>query len=308
MVVVLTHPACLAHETPPGHPERVPRLEAATRALEGLEDIDIRDAPIAERSDILRCHPEEYVASVEAAIPENGHRALDADTHVSPGSLEAAMRAVGGCCAAVDLVVSGETETAFAAVRPPGHHAETARAMGFCLFGNIAIAAKRALDFHKLARVAVVDFDVHHGNGTQDLLWREARSFFVSSHQMPLFPGTGSPDEQGAHGNVLNVPLEPMTGGAEMRRAYDESILPALAEFKPELILVSAGFDAHEADPLANLNWTTEDFAWLTRRIRDVAREACGGRLVSTLEGGYDLDALGAGVAAHVGALMESVE
>ena len=306
MTIVLTHPAGRGHATPPGHPERASRHDAVARALETLDGIDVREAPMAGRSDILRCHPEEHVASIEAAIPESGHRPLDEDTHVSPGSLEAAMRAVGACCAAVDLVVSGEARSVFAAMRPPGHHAETARAMGFCLFGNIAIAAKRALDFHGLARVAVVDFDVHHGNGTQDLLWREARALFASSHQMPLYPGSGDPGERGAHGNVLNVPLAPMTGGAEMRRAYDEAILPAIADFKPELILVSAGFDAHAADPLASLNWTTEDFAWLTGRIRDTARELCGGRLVSTLEGGYDLDALEAGVAAHVEALKET--
>lgn len=305
---LITHPASLAHVTPSGHPERVERYEAVLASVNAdrFDPLVRREAPICDPADILRCHPAEYVDRIEAAIPSEGLRALDADTHVSPGSLEAAQRGVGGCCAAVDAVLDDEVTNAFVAMRPPGHHAETARAMGFCLFGNIAIAAKRALDTHKLARVAVVDFDVHHGNGTQDLLWNEERALFCSSHQMPLFPGTGAVSEQGAHGNVLNVPLSPNTGGAEMRRVYDDVILPAVAAFEPELILVSAGFDAHAADPLANLNWTTEDFAWVTRRICDVAGEVCGGRVVSTLEGGYDLDALAASAAAHVAALMEA--
>ena len=177
--------------------------------------------------------------------------------------------------------------------------------MGFCLFGNVSIAAKHALDHHGLSRVAIVDFDVHHGNGTQDLMWDEPRVLFASSHQMPLYPGSGSANETGAHGNILNVPLDPETAGAEMRRAYDATVLPAIEDFAPQLILVSAGFDAHHADPLAQLHWTTDDFAWLTERICDVADEVCEGRIVSTLEGGYDLDALGESVAAHVRVLME---
>ncbi len=304
--LLLSHRSSLDHVTPPGHPERVARYEAVTRALEApaFAALDRREAPVCGRAEILRCHPEDYVAAVEAAIPDEGYRALDPDTHVSAGSLEPAMRAVGGAGAAVDAVLAGEATNAFVAMRPPGHHAEPARAMGFCLFGTVAIAAKRALDLHGLSRVAVVDFDVHHGNGTQALLWNEARALFASSHQMPLYPGTGAPHERGAHDNILNVPLDPMTGGGEMRRAYDNIILPSVAEFDPELILVSAGFDAHAADPLANLNWTTEDFAWVTRRICDVAGDVCEGRVVSSLEGGYDLDALGASVAAHVRELM----
>lgn len=305
---LLTHPASLNHVTPPGHPEQVARYNAVMRGLEGdaFAGLDRREAPLCDRAEILRCHPEDYVSMIEAAIPKTGSRALDADTHVSPGSLEAAMRGVGGCCAAVDAVLAGEVHNAFVAMRPPGHHAETATPMGFCLFGNVAIAAKRALDAHGLARVAVIDFDVHHGNGTQDLLWNEARALFASTHQMPLYPGTGHSSETGAHGNVLNVPQAPMDGGAAMRRAYDNEIFPAVERFEPELILVSAGFDAHEDDPLANLMWTTEDFGWVTRRICEVAAEICGGRVVSTLEGGYDLDALAESVAAHVGALMEA--
>ena len=268
--------------------------------------LERREAPRCTPSEILRCHPESHLERIRAAAPREGFRALDPDTHMSPGTLEAAERAVGGCAAAVDAVLGGEVGNAFVTMRPPGHHAEATRPMGFCLFGNVAIAAKRALDHHGLARVAVVDFDVHHGNGTQDLLWNEARALFCSSHQMPLYPGSGAADETGAHGNILNVPLDPNSGGAAMRRAYDQVVFPALTAFQPELILVSAGFDAHRADPLANLNWSTEDFAWLTRRICQVAAEICDGRVVSTLEGGYDLAALADSVAAHVDVLMEA--
>ena len=260
---------------------------------------------MADEAEVLRVHPQAYLDRIKAAIPDAGRVSLDADTHVSPGSLEAALRGVGGYFAAVDAVLGGQVQNAFVACRPPGHHAETATAMGFCLFGNAAIAAKRALDHHGLSRVAIVDFDVHHGNGTQDLLWDEARALFISSHQMPLYPGTGAPHETGAHDNVINVPLAPLTGGAEMRRAYENEILPGLDDFGPELVLVSAGFDAHADDPLANLNWTEVDFAWLTDRVCDVADAHADGRVVSTLEGGYDLNGLSSSVAAHVGRLME---
>ena len=302
-----THPDFDRHVTPDGHPERVDRLQAIAAALSapGFDALDRREAPLADRGDLLRVHPEAYIARIEASIPASGFRSLDADTHVSPGSMTAALRAVGGCTAAVDAVIAGEVANAFVAGRPPGHHAETATPMGFCLFGNAAISAKRALDHHGLSRVAVVDFDVHHGNGTQDLLWSEKRTLFVSSHQMPLWPGTGDVHETGAYDNVINVPLAPMTGGVEMRRAYEREVLPALHDFAPELVIVSAGFDAHAADPLANLEWTEADFAWLTERLCDLADAHAGGRLVSTLEGGYDLKALAASTAAHVRVLME---
>ena len=305
---LFSHPDCDRHVTPPGHPERVERLAAVRAALSEAPGLDWREAPAGTVDDVLRCHPQDYVDRVRDAVPDEGWVSLDADTHLSPGSLDAAWRGVGGCVAAVDAVMAGDVANAFVACRPPGHHAERATAMGFCLFGNVSIAAKHALDAHGLDRVAVVDFDVHHGNGTQDLLWDEARSLFVSSHQMPLYPGTGSPHERGAHDNVINVPLAPMTGGAEMRRVYSEEIVPALDDFRPELVLISAGFDAHRADPLANLNWTEEDFAWVTAAICDVADAHAGGRVVSTLEGGYDLQALGASVAAHVGVLRERGE
>ena len=307
MTILYEHDSALRHVTPPGHPEQIARIEAIRHTLDDprFATLDRRAAPMGDRQDVLRCHPEVYVAGVEAAIPRDGIRSLDADTHVAPGSLDAAMRGVGACCAAVDAVVAGEARTAFVAMRPPGHHAETATSMGFCLFGNAAIAAKHALDVNGLSRVAVLDFDVNHGNGKHALMWTEARTLFASSHQMPLYPGSGAADERGAHDNVLNVPLPPMSGGAEMKRAWGDVILPAVDEFAPELIILSEGFDAHAADPLANLNWSTDDFAWVTHAICDLAEARCGGRVVSTLEGGYDLNALAASVAAHIAVLME---
>ncbi len=304
MTVFYTHESSDTHVTPPGHPERVARLEAIRSALSDL-DLDRRVCPNGEEADVLRCHPANYIAKVKAAIPAHSYVSLDADTHVAPGSLTAALHAVGGIAAAVDTVVSGEARNAFVACRPPGHHAETATAMGFCLFGTAAIGAMRALDHHDLERVAVLDFDVHHGNGTQDLLWKEKRALFASSHQMPLYPGSGHPSETGAHGNVVNVALPPMSGGREMRQAWGDEILPAVRAFDPDLIIISAGFDAAAEDPLANLNWTTEDFGWVTGAILDLADDVCAGRVVSTLEGGYDLGALGAGARAHVEKLME---
>ena len=302
-----SHASALDHVTPPGHPESTHRFEAIMSALESdrFAALDRREARPASKSEVLRCHPEAYFDRVQSAIPATGTVALDGDTHVVAGSLEAALRGLGGCLAAVDAVIASDVSNAFVAMRPPGHHAETATAMGFCLFGNAAIAAKRALDDHGLERVAVLDFDVHHGNGTQDLLWGEPRTLFASSHQMPLYPGSGATHETGAHNNVLNVPLAPMSGSVEMKRAWGDFILPAVDDFAPELVIISAGFDAHAADPLANLNWTTEDFAWLTRAICDVADAHAKGRVVSTLEGGYDLNALAESVAAHVGVLME---
>jgi acetoin utilization deacetylase AcuC-like enzyme len=263
------------------------------------------EPPIGSDDDILRCHPASFLERIQAASPAEGIVQLDPDTWMSPGTLEAALRAVGGACAAVDLVVGGGAANAFVGLRPPGHHAERETTMGFCLFGNVAIAAKRALDVHGLSRVAVVDFDVHHGNGTQDLLWDEARALVVTSQQMPLWPGTGDPSETGAHGQVVNVPLAPGTGGAEMRAAYEAVVFPRLEAFQPQLVLISAGFDAHAADPLAELNWVEDDYAWLTGRLCDVADDHAKGRVVSVLEGGYDLGALERSVAAHVGVLEE---
>ncbi|WP_039019321.1 histone deacetylase family protein [Halocynthiibacter namhaensis] len=300
----ITHPDCDGHVTPPGHPEQVARLDVIRKALAGF-DLLREDAPLGRAEDILRCHPQHYIDRIEASVPENGWNTLDGDTHMAPGSYQAGLRGVGGVTRAVDMVVNGDVGNAFVAARPPGHHAETETAMGFCLFGNAAIAAKYALDHHGLSKVAVLDFDVHHGNGTQDLLWHEPRAIFVSSHQMPLYPGSGARGERGAHGQMLNIPLESGTGSVEMRAAWEHRVMPMLRREAPELIIISAGFDAHGNDPLAGLNWTTEDFAWLTREICTVAAEVCSGRVVSTLEGGYDLEALGAATAAHVQELME---
>ncbi|AFO93050.1 histone deacetylase family protein [Phaeobacter inhibens] len=302
---LITHADCLTHVTPEGHPERVARLEHVLHALEGLRLTRVT-APMAAEDDILRIHPASYLADLRKALPKEGFGRIDGDTFLSPGSLDAAFRAAGAAVRAVDMVLGGEAQNAFAAVRPPGHHAETDTAMGFCFFGNAALAAKHALDHHGLARVAVVDFDVHHGNGTQDLLWDEPRALFISSQQMPLWPGSGRPEEDGVHGQILNLPLPPGSGGVQMKAAYVDQAFPRLRAFKPELIIVSAGFDAHQDDPLAELNWSTEDFRWLSRELCALAAELCGGRIVSTLEGGYDLNALAAAAKAHVEELIEA--
>ena len=305
-----THPDCLDHVTPPGHPECVDRLRAIIAALEAEEFHDLVrvEAPLAEDEHLLRVHPQRHIDRIEADRPERSFAALDADTFMSPGSLAAARRAAGAVVRAVDMVVAGEVANAFCAVRPPGHHAEAETPMGFCLFGSVAVGAMHALEAHGLERVAVVDFDVHHGNGTQALLWNEPRVLFASTQQMPLYPGSGHPREKGAHGQIVNVPLPPGAGGAEFRAAMEERILPAIDAHAPELILVSAGFDAHARDPLANLNLREADFAWATRALCRLAERHARGRVVSTLEGGYDLTALAASVAAHVRVLMEHVD
>lgn len=297
---LITHPDCLNHINPDGHPERVGRLHAIAAALQDFELLRI-EAPIGEDEHILRAHPQTHIDRIKAAGV--GH--LDADTYMSEGSLRAAYRGVGAVVRAVDMVMGDNVTNVFCAVRPPGHHAERETPMGFCLFGNITVAAKHALESHGLSRVAIMDFDVHHGNGTQNLVWEDDRILFASSHQMPLYPGSGAAHETGAHGNVLNVPLDPETDGAVFRKAMDTQILPAIDVFEPELILISAGFDAHKNDPLANLNWVEDDFAWATHRLCDLADKHCEGRVVSTLEGGYDLIGLAASCAAHIKALME---
>lgn len=302
---LITHAECLDHVTPDGHPERVARLEHVLHALQGL-DLRREAAPVVDTAHLTYVHPQSHIDAIIAAQPAEGLHQLDADTWMSPGSVNAALRAAGAVVRAVDLVLDEEVGNAFCAIRPPGHHAETETPMGFCLFGNAAIGAKHALEAHGLSRVAVVDFDVHHGNGTQDLLWNEARALTITSQQMPLWPGTGDPSERGAHDNVLNVPLAPRSGGAEMRAAYEAQVFPRLRAFQPELIIISAGFDAHQDDPLAELQWSTEDFRWLTRELCALAAELCEGRVVSTLEGGYDLSALAESARAHVEELMEA--
>jgi len=306
-VALITHPACLDHDTGPFHPERPDRLRRVLRALEHPHfSALLRDlAPLATEAQLALAHPPDYVRAILEIAPEPGQRvALDADTMMSSGSREAALRAAGGAVMAVDAVMEGWAKQVFVAARPPGHHAERDRPMGFCLFANAAIAARHAQARWGLSRVAVVDFDVHHGNGTQDIFQADPTLFYASSHQFPCYPGTGAAAERGV-GNIVNAPLRPGTGSAEFRAAWEEVILPALEQFAPELLIVSAGFDAHKADPLAQLLLETADFAWLTGRLMEVARRHCQGRLVSLLEGGYDLDALADSAAAHVRALMD---
>ena len=302
---LITHAECLDHVTPNGHPERVARLE---HVLHGLQDLDLRreTAPEVDDAHLRYVHPQSHIDAIRAAIPSDGLHQIDADTWASPGSWRAASRAAGAVVRAVDMVLGGDAGNAFCAIRPPGHHAEKTTAMGFCFFGNAAIGAKHALEAHGLERVAVVDFDVHHGNGTQDLLWDEARALVITSQQMPLWPGSGRPSERGAYDNVLNIPLPPRSGGAEMRAAYETQVFPRLRAFAPQLIILSAGFDAHQDDPLAELMWSTDDFRWVTRELMTLAGELCEGRVVSTLEGGYDLSALAASVRAHVEEMMEA--
>ena len=301
----ITHSDCLKHETPPGHPEQVARLKYILEATKDLDLLRI-EAPLATQKNILSVHPQSHIDLINASSPEDGTRPLDGDTHMSPGTISAAYRAAGGAVCAVDTVLSGKAKNAFVAVRPPGHHAETKVPMGFCLFGNIAIAAKHALDFHKLSKVVVVDFDVHHGNGTQDLLWNEPRAVTITSHQMPLWPGTGRPEERGKYDNVLNLPLPPNSDGSYMRSIYQEKVFPKIRSSSPDLILLSAGFDAHIDDPLAELKWEVDDFAWITREVCNLATDCCSSRVVSILEGGYNLDALAACTKAHIENLIEA--
>jgi len=305
--LLITHPACLEHDNGPGHPERPDRLRVILQALDAPEFVPLlrAEAPRATREELCLAHPEEYVDALLAIRPEPGESvALDPDTRMSAGSAEAALRAAGAACAAVDGVMAGRAGAAFAAIRPPGHHAEPDRPMGFCLFSNAAIAALHARASWGFLRVAVVDFDVHHGNGTQAIAWSDPDFFYGSSHQFPCYPGTGKASEQGVAGNVVNAPLPPGSDGAAFRAAWSRLILPALEEFAPEFLVVSAGFDAHRADPLAQLRVETEDFAWLTAELCRAAAAHCGGRIVSLLEGGYDLPALAASAAAHVRGLM----
>ena len=304
--LLYTHPACLGHENSPGHPESPARLEAVLEALEApaFASLVRREAPRASTDQLGLVHAPSYVTRVLAAVPESGYVALDPDTGLSPGSGEAALRAAGAVCAAVDGVAATAGANAFCAVRPPGHHAEPDRAMGFCIFGNVAVGAFHARQAHGLKRAAVVDFDVHHGNGTQAMFERDADMFYASTHQWPAYPGTGAATETGV-GNIVNAPLPAMSGSAEFRAAMEGTVLPALAAFGPELILVSAGFDAHADDPLASLQLHEEDYAWVTGEILRVAASCCAGRVVSVLEGGYHIGALAASAAAHVAALME---
>lgn len=305
IVALVTHPDCLGHITPAGHPEQVARLETVLLALSEFDLLRVT-APFCPDDDVLRVHSAAHLDALRRSAPQQGLRAIDADTFMSTGTLAAAWRAAGAVVKAVDLVLSGRADRAFCAVRPPGHHAERETAMGFCFLGNVAIGAKFALDHHGLSRVAIVDFDVHHGNGTQDLVEDDPRILFISTHQSPLYPGTGSPADNGPHGTVLNIPLRAGANSTDFGRVVTDYITPRINDFAPELILVSAGFDAHRADPLAGLELVEADFAFLTRTLCQLAVIHARGRVVSSLEGGYDLEALGASVAAHVAALMET--
>ncbi|HEY9132520.1 MAG TPA: histone deacetylase family protein [Dyella sp.] len=301
-----THPICLQHDPGPGHAESPLRLRAVLDALDHdrFAALDRIEAPRATREQLVRVHDADYVERILASAPAEGHLRLDEDTLMSPASAEAALRAAGAAVAAVDAVMSGDGERAFCAVRPPGHHATRDQAMGFCLFNNIAVAAAHALQAHGLKRVAIADFDVHHGNGTQDIFERDPRVLFISSHQLPLYPGTGQENERGA-GNIVNAPLSPGDGSYAFRELWDGALLPRLMAFKPQLVLISAGFDAHRDDPLADLRLGSEDYAWITERLIDVARAHAGGKVVSSLEGGYNLAALASSASAHVAALGE---
>ena len=306
---LITHAACLDHDTGPGHPERPDRLRAVLRALDGgdFAALQRHDAPQATPEQLGLAHSQAHVRAILGVRPKPGDWvALDPDTMMSAGSTEAALRGAGGAVAAVDLVMEGKAQAVFVAVRPPGHHAEPGQAMGFCLFNNVAIAAHHARTRWGLSRIAVADFDVHHGNGTQAMFANDPYLFFASSHQSPCYPGTGRADEHGVANNIANAPLPPGAGSKAFRRAWQYGLLPAIEAFAPELLIISAGFDAHRADPLANLELKTEDFRWVTAELASLAQRCSGSRLISLLEGGYDLDALAASAAAHVRALIEA--
>ncbi|MDE1569283.1 histone deacetylase family protein [Aquabacter sediminis] len=304
--LLITHPAGLLHATPPGHPERADRLRALDRIFEQEKFATLlrESAPLGERDDVIRVHPSDFVDAMAEAVPADGVVRIDSDTVLSPGSWEAVMRAVGGACYAVDEVVARKVNNAFVAMRPPGHHCETRRPMGFCLLNQAAIAARHAQSVHGLGRVAVVDFDVHHGNGTQEIFWADDTVLYCSTHEMPLYPGTGAVSETGAANTIVNAPLRSGDDGAKFKEAMESRILPRLDAFGPELIIISAGFDAHVRDPLASLRLVDTDFGWATRRLMDIADKHADGRVVSILEGGYDLEGLASSAAAHVTALM----
>ena len=304
--LLYTHPACQEHDTGYGHPECAARLTAILGALKTapFAALEWRDAPLATVEQLARIHTSSHVERTLARIPKHGYHAIDGDTIVSPRSGEAALRAAGAVCAAVDAILRAEADNAFCAVRPPGHHAEPNQSMGFCLFDNAAVGAAHARAVHGLERVAVIDFDVHHGNGTQAAFEHDPGYLYISTHQAYIYPGTGRRDERGV-GNIVNVPLLANSGSADLRHAWRQDFDPALRRFKPQFVLISAGFDAHRMDPLAELDFSEDDYGWMTRQILETAGEFARGRVVSVLEGGYNLPALAASVAAHVTALME---
>lgn len=304
--LLVTHHACIDHDTGDLHPECGDRLRAILRVLESEEFMMLHreEAPHATREQLMRVHPLSYIERVMDAVPHDGHHHIDGDTILSPDSGEAALRAAGAVCAAVDAVARGEVRNAFCAVRPPGHHAEREQAMGFCIFNNVAVGAYHARAVHGLKRVAVLDWDVHHGNGTQHIFWEDPDMLYVSTHQWPQWPHTGAPDETGGHNNILNVPLPVRAGSDEFRQVMTDQVLPAMREFKPDMIILSCGFDAHANDPMAYLLLQVSDFVWATKEVMALADEVCDGRVVSVLEGGYDIRALAACTVGHVRALM----
>ena len=304
--LLIHHDAFSNHVTPAGHPERVDRITTVndTLADAAFSGLKREAAPLGSAEKAALCHPEDYIQTLDQNCPEDGILQVDGDTYMSPGSMEAAYRALGGICRAVDVVMDGDADNAFCAMRPPGHHAEKATAMGFCLFNTVAIAARHAQEKYGLERVAIVDFDVHHGNGTQDIFWNDPSVLFCSTHQMPLYPGSGHLNEEGEHNNICNAPLRAGDDFEMFKDAMDDRVLPAIENFSPDLILISAGFDAHRLDPLANINLEADDFQWATGKIMELAGRFCNNRVVSTLEGGYDLEGLGTSVSAHVKTLM----
>ncbi len=304
--LLISHPSSLRHVTPPGHPERADRMRAVEQALEDERFALLQrvEAPEGTLAQVELCHPAAYAQAISEASPQEGLVQIDADTIMSPGTLAAVLHGVGGAVHAVDEVMSGRVSNAFSAMRPPGHHAESDKAMGFCFFNNAAIAARHAQKAHGAERVAIVDWDVHHGNGTQEIFWGDASVLYASTHEMPLYPGTGAPSERGEHGTIVNAPLRAGDGTDVFRDAFESAILPRLNDFRPDLVIVSAGFDAHWRDPLANINLKEADFAWATQKLMAIADRHAGGRLVSILEGGYDLEGLSKSTAAHVMALM----
>ena len=303
------HPIFLEHVTPAGHPERSDRIRAINVALEhpNFERLERRPAPQANEDAVLLAHPEEHLIAVMREIPEEEGEInqIEADTYASSKSLQAALTGIGGAMAAVDDVFTGRADNVFVAARPPGHHAEKMTAMGFCFFNNAAIAARHAQRTHGAERIAIVDWDVHHGNGTQDIFWDDASVLFCSTHQMPLYPGTGAKDEKGTHNTIVNAPLSPNVGSDHFREAFKSRVLPALDDFRPDLIIISAGFDAHHRDPLAQINLTGEDFDWATGRVLELADRHAKNRVVSLLEGGYDLEGLAESAGMHILRMMK---
>lgn len=304
--LLITHPASLQHLTPPGHPERPDRIRVVEQTLEDERFAHLAriEAPRADLDLVTLCHPRHFAEALIAASPATGLIEIEADTTMSPGSLEAALRGVGAAAHAVDEVMQGKARNAFCATRPPGHHAESVKAMGFCFFNQAAIAARHAQKAYGAERVAIIDWDVHHGNGTQEIFWNDPSVLYASTHEMPLYPGTGAASERGEHGTIVNAPLRAGDGSDTFRDAFETAVLPRVDAFQPDLVIISAGFDAHWRDPLANINLVESDFAWATQKLMAIADRRAAGRLVSILEGGYDLEALSKSTASHVLALM----